>query len=224
MLRLFRAHNTRQLGVVPQMNRAGTQQHMVTKHIDRRQFLVSVATAAGVIVPSVGSSAGRPCPPPSLGVLGGTTVNTSCNRAVDGRLPRLTLTSRAADGLHAWTFGQAFRMGHVPSGSTVTADDGPIQVDVRNRWPDGSLKFAVLSGITRLARDTPKSISLLKSTAGADPGPQHVPEPASLDVLPAPVRARGEQGELGWPVGSRPRPQDHGADHVGVSLLRPDVG
>jgi hypothetical protein len=50
----------------------------------------------------------------------------------------------------AWTFGQVFRRGDFPQHVTAVATAGTLlafQADVRNRWPDGSVKFAVLSGI-----------------------------------------------------------------------------
>jgi len=155
---------------------------MTKKRINRREFLASTATAAGIIVPGVAWSASRPCPPPGLGVSGGTTETTVCSRTGPGQLPKLTLMSRAANGAHAWTFGHVFRQGDVPSGFTVTAGSDAIQMDVRNRWPDGSLKFAVLSGVTTLVRNSPKPIALGVSAEGDRSATQNVPEPASLDV------------------------------------------
>lgn len=49
-----------------------------------------------------------------------------------------------------WTFGQVFAEGDVPQHVDAVATGGVLeafQADVRNRWPDGSAKFAVLSGI-----------------------------------------------------------------------------
>lgn len=47
-----------------------------------------------------------------------------------------------------WTVGHAFKKGEVANGSYIVAT-GPsnFQADIRNRWDDGSVKFAVLSGI-----------------------------------------------------------------------------
>lgn len=61
-------------------------------------------------------------------------------------LPTLTLSGGGSG--KAWTFGHAFKRGDVPSGSYITAT-GPtsFQADVRNLWADGSVKFAVLSGV-----------------------------------------------------------------------------
>jgi hypothetical protein len=155
---------------------------MDKKRINRREFLVSTATAAGVIVPGVAWPAGRPCPPPTLGVSGGTTAPTTCVRSGPGQLPKLVLTSRSADGAHAWTFGHPFRQGDVPSGSVVTAEGDVFQMDVRNRWPDGSVKFAVLSGITSLTRNSPKPIALTVASGNDGPTTFNVAEPTALDV------------------------------------------
>lgn len=50
----------------------------------------------------------------------------------------------------AWTFGQVFEQGDAPAEIELAAITGTLsawQADVRNRWSDGSVKFAVLSGI-----------------------------------------------------------------------------
>jgi hypothetical protein len=47
-----------------------------------------------------------------------------------------------------WTFGQVFRKGDVPSGQQLAGSGtSAFQADVRTRWSDGSVQFAVLSGI-----------------------------------------------------------------------------
>ncbi|SFB74841.1 hypothetical protein SAMN05216204_101233 [Massilia yuzhufengensis] len=78
-----------------------------------------------------------------------------------------TLKSAAAQARAPYTLGYAFQQGDVPRGSSVTADVGTLQVIPKNAWPDGSLKFAVLSGIIDLAANTPKTINLSRSTAPA---------------------------------------------------------
>lgn len=66
--------------------------------------------------------------------------------AASGSLPVLALSGGGVG--KPWTFGHAFKKGDVPAGYYITAG-GPssFQADVRNRWDDGSVKFAVLSGI-----------------------------------------------------------------------------
>ena len=43
------------------------------------------------------------------------------------------------------TFGQAVPQGLAPSGQSLRIGSEPTQTDVKNRWPDGSIKFAVLT-------------------------------------------------------------------------------
>src|SRR5262245_2328651 len=59
-----------------------------------------------------------------------------------------------------FTFGQAFAQGDVPSGSNLVGSIAALQVVAKNRWPDGSLKFAIVSGRTTLAANVPSTISL----------------------------------------------------------------
>lgn len=68
-----------------------------------------------------------------------------------------------------FTVGQAFRQGDVPSGSVVLADVASFQSVVKNRWPDGSVKFAILSGHVDTSANTWKTIGL---SVGAAPAAQ----------------------------------------------------
>jgi len=152
---------------------------MSKKRINRREFLVASATLAGAALPGLARSDGRPCPSPGLAGTRGVPVGESCSPA--GQFPRLTLTSRASSGLRAWTVGHPFRQGDVPPGTLLAADGNAFQADVRNRWPDGSVKFAVLSGISAFKQGKQTQIEF--STAGGVDQATNVAEPDSLDVL-----------------------------------------
>lgn len=145
----------------------------------RREFLISTATLAGVGIPGFAYAA-KPCPPPSFSVLGAGTVTTSC-QANSGGLPALRLTSGASSGTYGWTFGQPFRMGDVPSGSYLTSSNSSLQADVRNRWSDGSVKFAVLSGVSSFSQGQALSVQL--ATTSTAQGGGTVAEPTSLDAI-----------------------------------------
>ncbi|MBU8536745.1 carbohydrate-binding domain-containing protein [Falsiroseomonas tokyonensis] len=84
---------------------------------------------------------------------------------------------RLGDGIA--TFGQVFQRGEVPAGATVTARDGAtslaVQMDVKTRYEDGSVKMAVLS-VARPALAAGESLSLVLGTAAAGPAP------AALDM------------------------------------------
>lgn len=67
-----------------------------------------------------------------------------------------------------FAFGQAFRKGDVPSGATVTADGvSDFQVTVKNRWRDGSVKFALLAGRVALTPNAARAITLRSAASGA---------------------------------------------------------
>jgi hypothetical protein len=148
--------------------------------MQRREFLISASGLAGAAVSGMAWSAGRPCPPPQLSVSGGNSSTTTCVQETAGQLPTLTLTSAAATGQYAWTFGQAFRKGDVPSGAYITTDTAGSQADVRNRWSDGSVKYAVISGIASFTQNTPKVVQF--ATSASPPSGTNVPEPTTLDV------------------------------------------
>lgn len=81
----------------------------------------------------------------------------------------LQLTSSTGGTAVPFTVGQALRQGDVPSGSTIRADISNFQAVIKNRWPDGSAKFAVLSGRTDLSANSARTIAL---SAGAAPAAQ----------------------------------------------------
>jgi hypothetical protein len=59
-----------------------------------------------------------------------------------------------------FTIGQAFKRGDVPAGASVTASLADVQVIAKNTWPDGSLKFASISGRVTLGAGVAQTITL----------------------------------------------------------------
>lgn len=47
----------------------------------RREFIISTAGVAGILVPAI-SRAARPCPPPTLSVAGGSAISTACTSSL----------------------------------------------------------------------------------------------------------------------------------------------
>jgi hypothetical protein len=90
------------------------------------------------------------------------------------------LISAASSGTHSWTVGHAFRQGDLPQGSYVTTNAASSQAVVRNRWPDGSVKYAVLSGTSSFTQNSAVTIQL--GTTSTAPSSSTVAEPANLDV------------------------------------------
>jgi len=70
------------------------------------------------------------------------------------------LTSAAGGPNLPFTLGEAFRQGDVPNGSNLTGSIATLQVVPKNQWPDGSLKYAIVSGRISLASNAPTSVSL----------------------------------------------------------------
>lgn len=92
---------------------------------------------------------------------------------------QMGLTS-AISGTLPFTFGHAFKQGDVPSGSYITADSAAVQADVRNRWSDGSVKYAVLSVLAALSATAPASISVQSTTTA--PSGSNVAEPSAATL------------------------------------------
>lgn len=147
--------------------------------INRRDFLVSTAGIATTAVTGLAWGA-TPCPPPLLSVEGGSSATTDCERGVPGALPILALTSASASGTYPWTFGHVFKQGDVPNGYYITTNATSSQADIRNRWSDGSVKFAVLSGVSPFTQNSPRNIAL--STTQSMPGGTNVAEPDTLEA------------------------------------------
>lgn len=80
------------------------------------------------------------------------------------------LQSTTPQGVVPFTIGHAFKKGDVPVGSQLVGSITDLQVITKNAWPDGSLKFAIVSGRAPLVANTPLTVSLSVGTpaAGSD--------------------------------------------------------
>jgi hypothetical protein len=78
-----------------------------------------------------------------------------------------TLSSATGGANLPFTLGQAFRQGQVPAGKFVGSSLAGLQVTPKNYWPDGSLKFAILSGRATLAANAAQSYTLNAAGAAA---------------------------------------------------------
>ncbi len=104
---------------------------------------------------------------PEFGVF--VLVNAASQNVFTLRLsPRATfdLSTATSQTLAPFALGYAFRQGDIPTGQTIiSANVTNFQADIKNRWPDGSAKFAVLSGRTTLTGGTPLTVILTSGTA-----------------------------------------------------------
>jgi hypothetical protein len=67
--------------------------------------------------------------------------------------------------------GYVFKRGDIPAGQTVTTEQATLQVTAKNRWPDGSLKFAQLAGHAILNSAEPLVVLLSKTPTAPAAGP-----------------------------------------------------
>jgi hypothetical protein len=104
-------------------------------------------------------------------MVGVATTTTSGATVTD---VKLVSTALAAQSNVAVTFGQVFREGDIPSGTSVAGklEDGsmvPLQVDAKAFHADGSLRHAVISTIVpEMAASQTRTLTLVKSGVAAD--------------------------------------------------------
>ena len=82
---------------------------------------------------------------------------------------QFALSSPGSSTLAPFCLGHAFRKGDVPAGQNLVSNIATVQVTPKNRWPDGSLKFAVIAGTVALTANTPFIAALSTGTAAAAP-------------------------------------------------------
>jgi hypothetical protein len=63
-----------------------------------------------------------------------------------------------------FTLGYAFKKGQVPGGARLVGSITDLQVVPKNAWPDGSLKFAIVSGRATMVAGTPLTVTLSLGT------------------------------------------------------------
>jgi hypothetical protein len=76
------------------------------------------------------------------------------------------LTSAVGGANLPFALGFAFRKGDVPAGAQVAGNIASLQVSGKNWWPDGSLKFATISGRADLVAGVARTIKLGVGAAG----------------------------------------------------------
>jgi len=128
----------------------------------------------------------------------GGSVSQSVTLTISTSLPPsgntlvyFTLTSPTT-GVKPFAMGQAFKQGDIPAGQTITTSDATdFQATIKNTWPDGSARFAIVAGRASLTANTPKTINL---TAGTDLGGTTLTE---SDLLNTSITASIQFGSVG---------------------------
>lgn len=76
-----------------------------------------------------------------------------------GAVASFSITSTVGGSNLPFAFGHAFKQGDVQNAATLGADTA-VQVTPKNYWPDGSLKYAIISGRKTLTANVASSVSL----------------------------------------------------------------
>lgn len=85
---------------------------------------------------------------------------TPATAPIGTTIAQFVLRSPVAATMAPFCIGHAFKKGDVPAGTSVGASLADLQVVAKNRWPDGSLKLAIVSGVAPLAANTAFPVSL----------------------------------------------------------------
>lgn len=159
---------------------------------DRRDFLRLWAFAAGLVsLPGCGgggaeadTGAAGPAPAPTGGGTPGQLPSpapgptptptpapapapTPANAPAPTGTAQFQLWSSTDQAAAAFCLGFAFKVGDIPAGSGVVANVANVQVTAKNRWPDGSLRFALVAGRAAVGASGPTTIGLSAGTASS---------------------------------------------------------
>lgn len=89
----------------------------------------------------------------------GTPISFATTSASPGDITTFTVTSSSGGSNLPFAIGHAFRQGDVPSG-TPLGGDSSLQITIKNAWPDGSAKFAVIAGRKTLTAGVASTVTL----------------------------------------------------------------
>ncbi|MCA0240623.1 MAG: hypothetical protein LCI02_07150 [Proteobacteria bacterium] len=124
----------------------------------RRQLLMAAAFGGALSAcggngnaATAPGSTGSPATPPPAAAAGTLITTTTLRDTVTGSAPV--------------SFGQVFRPGDLPAGSAL---DG-LQIDVKTRWPDGSVSFGVVSALLDLQANAAYALALRSGSGAAGP-------------------------------------------------------
>ena len=132
--------------------------------LTRRRFMtVLSAGAASLAVQGCGGAAadGEPRANALLAATGiGGPITAPTLPPSGPGIATFKLTSPTAGLSLPYCLGHAFKKGDVPAGARVIGTIADLQVAWKNTWPDGSLKFALISGRANLAAGIPLTVTL----------------------------------------------------------------
>ena len=114
--------------------------------------------------------------------------------AVSGRM-RFSVSSGNA-GTWPFCVGFAFRQGDLPQGRSAIASPAASQCTVKNRWPDGSIKFAVVAGTVLVASGVPTVVTITSAPASEQGKPLSTADLRSTNISVKVVA--GPLGTASW--------------------------
>lgn len=111
----------------------------------------------------------------------------------------LRVTSAGGGVALPFTAGYAFRKGDVPAGNYVTASAPGLrgfQAEVKNRWHDGSVKFAIVSGLIDLPAGSEQTVQIGQTGTAPAGAPLGLAELKATGVTA--TIAYGAYGTANW--------------------------
>ncbi|MFO1250427.1 MAG: hypothetical protein U1E77_04630 [Inhella sp.] len=109
-------------------------------------------------------------------------------------MARLWVENRGSAGARYFSAGQAFRPGAIPAGQVPASSLTQFQATVLNRWPDGSVRFALLAGRLDMAAGQSQVVELVARAPAAEGS---AVGDSALSTLDLRMRFEG-QGEVAW--------------------------
>ena len=107
--------------------------------------------------------------------IGSDSMFTTLNSSGQGASPTMTISNQSGSAQSSYPISipRVFRAGDIPHFAQVVVNGNPVltQCDVKNRWPDGSLKFAIVSFvIPTIAAAGPLQIAFQDQSTGNNTG------------------------------------------------------
>jgi hypothetical protein len=163
--------------------------------LTRRKFMTLLsASAASLAVQGCGGTAAGDIDARPNELLAGGAITAPMPTTGPG-FTSFQLTSAVAGASLPFSLGHAFKKGEVPAGARVIGTISDLQVAWKNTWPDGSLKFAIISGRASLSAGVPLTVSL--SIGAGSTVPLLTPENLRVTGVTASIGA-GAFGTASW--------------------------
>lgn len=119
--------------------------------------LAAAAAALAAAVAALSVTASPMAGAATGGALAAGSLNVVSGSAQD--ITTFTLTSSVGGSNLPFAIGHVFKQGDVPSGTPIGGDSS-LQATIKNTWPDGSAKFALIAGRKTLTANVAATVTL----------------------------------------------------------------